>query len=110
MSNLRTSNQTKLEDYPPGVQCLLKDAMWHVEQLRRLKLEFRAWQAAQGETGTAAVHVVNSQGQEVEMFAPRGHPESWTPVAPSTQGNKPARPKVLPAESSIQPPPQCLAD
>ena len=47
MSNLRMSNQTKLEDYPPGVQCLLKDAMWHVEQLDLLEREFRAWQAAQ---------------------------------------------------------------
>ena len=82
MSNLHTGNQMRLEDYPPGVQCLLKDAAYHLEQLDLLEREFRAWQAAQGETGVTAVHAVNAQGQEVELFAPRGHPEPWIPVAP----------------------------
>lgn len=79
MSNLRTGNQVRLENYPPGVQDLLKWARHHLEQLAILKREFRAWQAAQGESGVTVVYV-NSQGQEVEIFAPRGHPEPWTPV------------------------------
>ena len=44
---------TELSDYPPGVQCLLKDAAWHVEELYKLKLEFEAWQAAQAEANPA---------------------------------------------------------
>ena len=76
MSNLRMSN--RLEDYPPGVQCLLKDAMWHFEQLDLLEREFRAWQTAQGETEVTAVHAVNAQGQEVGLFTPLGHPVPWT--------------------------------
>ena len=35
-----------LEDYPAGVQCLLKDAAWHLEQLDDLEREFRAWEEA----------------------------------------------------------------
>lgn len=64
----------RLEDYPPGVQCLLKDAMWHLEQLGLLEREFRAWQTAQGEARSTTVHVVNPQGQEVELFAPPDRP------------------------------------
>lgn len=42
----------KLEDYPPGVQDLLKQAGYHLEQLDLLEREFRAWQAAQVEGPT----------------------------------------------------------
>ena len=78
MSNLHTGNQTRLEDYPPGVQCLLKDAKRYLEQLGLLEREFRAWQAAQGETGTAAVCIIDAQGQEIELFAPLDRPKSLT--------------------------------
>lgn len=89
------TRRTRLQDYPPGVQDLLTWAYHHLEQLGRLEREFRAWQAAQGETGTAAVCIIDAQGQQIELFAP------------STQGTRPTRPKVLPTESSIQPPARC---
>jgi len=62
--------RTRLQDYPPGVQDLLTWAYHHSEQLAILEREFRAWQVAQGETGIAAVCIVDAQGQEIELFVP----------------------------------------
>ena len=74
------TRQTKPEDYPPGVQCLLKDAMWHMEQLTLLELEFRAWQVTQGETKATGARVVDSWGREIELFAPPVTPDPAVPV------------------------------
>ena len=70
----------KLEDYPPGVQCLLKDAAWHLEQLAILEREFRTWQTAQGKPG------------EIELFTILDRSLPMIPIATE----KPLYPVVLP--------------
>ena len=40
----------ELNDYPPGVQDLLRWAKFHLEELDKLELEFREWQVAQEST------------------------------------------------------------
>jgi len=78
--------QTKLEDYPPGVQDLLKWAYHHLEQLDLLEREFRAWQIDQGETEITTVYIIDSQNREIKLFAPPGHPEPWAPATTAGEG------------------------
>ena len=37
----------EFNEYPPGIQNLLEWGKYHLEELARLELDFRAWQAAQ---------------------------------------------------------------
>lgn len=58
---------TELSDYPPGVQDLLRWAKFHLEELDKLELEFRAWQTTQETSCIETAPMLLSRAEQARL-------------------------------------------